>query len=145
MRFYKLNPEVAGQLGDRTIADFSTHPPVVRKLHYELDDWLGDDLITSFPCFVLTDRLARALAATGTAGWELDEVEISRSQIFEQIHPDEVELPGFQWLKVSGTAGADDVGMSKDHLLVVSDRVFGVMRRFHLDQCEIEDYPVDEC
>lgn len=46
---YKLiEPEVAGSLGKETELDSSVFPPHVKKLHYEFDGWLGDDILESF-------------------------------------------------------------------------------------------------
>ena len=40
--FHVVEPEVAGALGDRTEMDSSIHPPIVKRLHYEFQGWLGD-------------------------------------------------------------------------------------------------------
>ncbi|MEM6568382.1 MAG: hypothetical protein AAF957_08220 [Planctomycetota bacterium] len=45
MSFHTLEPEVAGDLGPRTVADTSTHPPAVSRLHYEFAGWLADSLL----------------------------------------------------------------------------------------------------
>ena len=51
--FYVLEPEVAGDLGAGSILDYSTQPPTVLKLQYEFNVWLGDDLLTTPPCFLI--------------------------------------------------------------------------------------------
>lgn len=49
-KFYVLEPEVAGGWGgDGTVVDREFHPPIVSRLVYEFDGWLGDDLVTTFP------------------------------------------------------------------------------------------------
>lgn len=45
MKFYSLEPEVAGSLGPGTVMDTAVHPPRVHKLHYESDGWSGDDIL----------------------------------------------------------------------------------------------------
>lgn len=55
MKFYILDPEVAGGLGTQTEIDSSVHPPLVKRLHYELDAWMGDDLVQTFPCYLVTN------------------------------------------------------------------------------------------
>jgi hypothetical protein len=45
MKKYIIEPEVAGQLGNDTILNYSTKPPIIEKLNYEFEDWLGDDFI----------------------------------------------------------------------------------------------------
>lgn len=36
-----------------TIMEATVHPPRVERLHYEFEDWLGDDLVESFPSFLV--------------------------------------------------------------------------------------------
>ena len=55
--YYFIEPEVAGGWGGNTIADTSVHPPKISKLHYQFDGWLGDDLLESFPCFIVSESL----------------------------------------------------------------------------------------
>jgi hypothetical protein len=42
---YILEPEVSGEIGERTVIDSSVHPPIVSYLHFVFMGWLGDDLI----------------------------------------------------------------------------------------------------
>ncbi len=92
MPYYALEPEVASHLGDHAVVDRSVHPPAVERLHYEFDGWLGDDLLESFPCFMVTKGLRERLAESGLSGYLLDDAEVSASDLFEEIHPDQ-ELP----------------------------------------------------
>jgi len=139
MRYYTLEPEVAGGLGERSVLDASTHPPTVSRLHYELEGWLGDDLLQSFPCFVVTARLKRALESIPASGCEFDSVEVTKSQTFAELYPGR-DLPEFFWLKPTGRAGLDDFGMSADHVLVASERALKCLRAFSLANCETGDY-----
>jgi len=75
--FTVLEPEVAGGWGAHTIADVSVRPPRVARFHYEFDGWRGDDLLASFPCFVVSDRLARELKRSSRTGFAPDELEVS--------------------------------------------------------------------
>lgn len=124
---HALEPEVAGQLGPRTELDRRTHPPAVSRLHYVFDGWLGDELLETFPCFIVTERLAVKLCSVGLTGFELRELEVSTSEQFAELHPD-VDLPGFQWLVVRGQLGRDDFAIAHDHRLVVSDRALAIVR-----------------
>ncbi len=139
--YYNLSPEVAGGLGERTVMDTSVHPPRVQRLHYEMAGWLGDELLESFPCFIVTARVRDALLGLGASGCTFDTVEISRSDTFEELYPDRM-LPPFYWLKVQGRAGVDDVGLSDDNRLVVSKRVLDLLRAFDLANCDIRERPV---
>ncbi len=131
-----VSPEVAGELGADTVMDTSVHPPRVSRLHYELHGWLGDDLLESFPVFVVTDRLARALRGSDLSGWRLGPVQVTKSDEFEELHPDR-ELPGFFWLQVDGD-GAADFALSADHRLEVSERALELLRRFQIDNALVD-------
>lgn len=139
MRYFLLEPEVGGGVGPETVMDTSVHPPRVDRLHYEMDTWLGDDLLTTFPCYIVTERLEAALRRLAPSGGEFGEVLVTASETFRDFHP-RTKLPRFVWLKVVGRPGVDDLGMSQDHLLVVSERVLDELKRFHLEHCDIAEY-----
>ena len=56
MNYYAIEPEVAGGLGPNTVMNRTLHPPAVSKLHYNLDGWLGDVLLETFPALLLPRR-----------------------------------------------------------------------------------------
>lgn len=132
-----LDPEVAGGWGERTVADTSVHPPVVALLNYQFDGWLGDELLTSFPCYVVTRLLGDKLSEARLNGFQLADVQVSVSEQFEEIYPDR-HLPEFYWLQVDGSAGVDDFGLSRRHQLVVSDRALAVLQTGQLRHCGVK-------
>jgi hypothetical protein len=134
--FFRVEPEVAGRLGPKTIIDRRDHPPRVDKLHYVFEGWLGDELLESFPCFVVTADAAARLEAARLAGFELRPVEIGTSESFDELHPDRT-LPDFRWLDVGGTARRDDFGVDDDGMLVVSKRALDVLRAGQLEHADI--------
>jgi hypothetical protein len=136
MRYLELCPEVAALgLGDNTVMDKSVHPPIVSHLHYEIDVWLGDDLLEAFPCFIVTKHLADALADAHLTGYELRDVEISTSDMFNELDSN-IQLPPFVWLHVTGEPGQDDLGLTGNATLVVSERTMSVLRTMQIDNCE---------
>jgi hypothetical protein len=139
MKYYLLLPEVAGGLGENTILSKETHPPIVSRLHYEFYGWLGDDLLETFPCFLVTIPLAEALKNAGVSGAEFREVEVTTSGEFEDFYPD-FKLPPFLWLYVYSKGGHDDLGVAADGSLVVSEEVLRLLRTFKIEQCEISEY-----
>lgn len=138
--YYLLEPEVAGGFGDNTVIDTTTHPPNVKHLHYELDGWLGDDLLETFPCYIVTVRLRNVISEVAKSGFSFADVEASKSKQFQEIFPERT-LPAFQWLKISGQAGLDDLGISDDYRLVVSEKVLAAMQENgNLKHCDITGY-----
>jgi hypothetical protein len=136
MKYYILEPEVAGGLGVNTVMNRSTHPPIITRLHYELDGWLGDELLETFPCYIVTHQLRNKIEKAGFTGLYFDTVEVSISQQFKDLYPNR-NIPDFVWLKIIGRAGIDDFGVSKDNRLVVSESVLGLM---NLKHCSVSEF-----
>lgn len=139
MKYFYLEPEVSGGLGDNTVMDTSVHPPIVTRLHYEFDGWLGDVAVTSFPCYLVTGAVKAKFLTAGFSGATFDKVEVTTSELFEEMQPD-LELPPFVWLKVDGKAGHDDFGLAEDHRLVVSERVLDALRPLGISHALIEPF-----
>lgn len=142
MTHYLLKPEVAGGEGENTVMDVSVHPPRVERLEYEIEGWLGDELLESFPCFVISTNLADKIVASGHGSFELRDVEMSLSPEGEEALSimGFTTLPEFKWFYVTGTAGRDDIGLTQKADLVVSDRSLEVLRHGRLEHCDIEEY-----
>lgn len=124
---FVVEPEVAGGLGERTVMDRSSHPPIVSRLHYQFEGWLGDQIVESFPCYLVTESLAAEIVRQGMTGVEFHDVEVTCSQEFYEVHG-ATALPKFVWLKVTGVAGVDDFGIAGDLRLTVSARVLKLIQ-----------------
>lgn len=137
--FYKLAPEVAGHLGPETIIDRSQRPQLVRAVHYEFDGWPEDDLIESFPCFLVTVAMQGRIEAAKASGCSFGPTKITVSEQFEELEEfhEPRTLPAFQWMIVHGTPGRDDLGLSADGSLIVSERVLRVLKAGRLDHCDV--------
>ncbi len=139
--FCVLEPEFAGPLGPRTVTNHSVHPPQVSSLHIEFDrqTWRGDHLLEAYPCFLVTENLRRVIEASANSGFQFDtllETRVAPTRKLEPFRP----LPKLWWLKVTGKAGQDDLGLSANHCLVVDQRViFEMKRQCQLNYCNI--YP----
>ena len=94
--FWSLEPEVAGEIGDGTVMDTSLHPPEVSKLVYRMMSWLGDALLESFPCYVVTGAVAADLGSSELSGFVLDDVEIEVDRQFTELYPNGC-ISGAEW------------------------------------------------
>jgi hypothetical protein len=139
MRYFYLDPEVAGGLGRHTAMDVRAHPPIVKKLNYEFECWLGDVILESFPCFIVTAEAGNVLIELGATGIELDRVEITTSDMFKELNPDKI-LPSFVWMRVLGKAGRDDFGISEDYRLVVSQRALNALKPLGVSYALVEPF-----
>lgn len=139
MKYFHMEPEVAGGLGEGTVMDRSVHPPTVSELNYEFDDWPGDAILEGFPAFVVTEVAAQALRAVGATGVDFGDVEVTVSGLHEDLNPGGV-LPAFVWLKPVGRAGEDDFGVGSDLRLVISGRALDVLKGLGFANADIEPF-----
>lgn len=135
--YYYIEPDVPGGIGKGSKVDSSTHPPTVSELHFYFDGWSGDDLVTTFPCYAITERFKNQLSESNFTGFEIDSLKISKSEIFNEIFPGR-NLPNFYWLKINGKCGYDDLGIAKDHRLVISEKVKKILDKLSIKEAEIE-------
>ena len=140
MKKYIIEPEVAGQIGDLAVLNHRTKPPVVEELHYEFDDWLGDDFLAGFQCFICTERLTQAIAENNLNGYEIRECKITKSQIFDDLNEHGLDLPKFFWFKITGSEN-DDFFIVPNFTLVISERALNTLKRFNINHCDINVYP----
>ncbi len=140
MRYYVLGPEVPGGLGERSV--LINRPgtyPLVERLHFEFGPGtLGNDLMETYPVFMVTRALADALRATTLTGFALStDLEVSVDENVEELEPD-WPVPVIEWLRVSGLAGSDDFGLDETARLVVSEDALSALRRFKIDGCQVD-------
>ncbi|AIE86994.1 hypothetical protein [Fimbriimonas ginsengisoli] len=140
MKYYLVNPEVAGGYDEHSVVDRSVHPPIVSRLNYEFDDWLGDAIVESFPVYIVTEQAAREIRKAGLTGAVFDDMETSISDTFKQLNSDSNWLPKFVWLKPEGVAGKDDFGTVQPTTLVLSQRAVNLFARLGFNHAEIEPY-----
>ena len=140
MRYFSMEPEVAGELGDRSRIRHVDGRLQVDRLHYEFHGWLGDCLVESTPCFIVTKEAESALLSASATGIRFDPVEVSRSETFDELQLD-CRLPAFTWLVVDGRAGRDDFGIGADLILIVSEHALKILRQVGLTHALIKLLP----
>jgi hypothetical protein len=135
---YLLDPEVSGGLGQRTDLDPRTNAyPVVKHLHFEFAGWLGDDLVTTHPVYLVTTPLASALRNSGLSGFVLTaDLDVTSDEQLRDLQPG-WRPPSVEWLMVSGVPGIDDFGLTENAGLVVSSAALAVLRRHRMDHCGV--------
>lgn len=137
--FRIIEPEVAGGLGSETQLDNTVHPPLIKKLHFVFEGWLGDDIIETFPCFLVTRRLMEGVVKRALTGISFDVVQITKSPDFMVMNSD-VILPEFCWAKINGTSTDFDFFLANDHRLVISERVYELFKQFKLKHALLEEW-----
>jgi hypothetical protein len=136
MRYFLLNAYSAG-CNRASEADWTTN--TIHKLHYEFDFWPDDVLLCSSPSWIVTAPAKDAIQSADLTGVHFDAVEVSRSELFDQLHPNR-KLPEFVWMKVEGKAGHDDFGIVRKTRLVVSERALKLLRRLGIPNARVSDF-----
>lgn len=137
-RYSLIEPEVAGELGEKTEMDNSFFPPIIKSLHYEFEGWLGDDILESFPCYIVTEQLRNGIESEQLTGISFDNVLISKSETFLELYPNK-DLPNFFWIKIHGESNKDDFFITEKNILAVSERAYLLLKKYNINQADIED------
>jgi hypothetical protein len=136
-----LASEVAGEIVADTILDNSVHPPIVTFLHFHFTGWLGDDILETFPCFLISERLKNSIEEQKLKGISFDSVKITKSSDFVMTSIND-HLPIFYWAKINGVLGVDDFVIAKDFRLLVSDKAYYVISAFNSTNALFEEYRI---
>ncbi len=154
-KLFLLGPEVAGGWGPHTVvsnraelAAGTASFPNVTYLEYRFEGWLGDAILETTPCFIVTFSLADSLRKSDLTGFHFDYVEVSLSEDFENASP-VAPLPEFERLLVTGRINlhpnkwfsdwsGDDICLSNAADLVVSERCLQVLQKHNLNYCSVK-------
>lgn len=127
MKLFLLEPEVAGYVVESPMG-----------LEHIFDGWLGDELIATFPYFLITNNLLNNLLIEKISGYSSRAIGISKSDIFNEIYEDKT-LPGFVEMLIEGRVilennvikywDGKDVCLSQTKDLVVSEKVFSILNK----------------
>lgn len=134
---YRLEPQVAGELGPDTDLDTSTHPPKVKRLEYVLDQPESDELITSFPVFLVSEQLGSRIKKADLDGFKLAKASIGTSDNYRELYG-KARHRDYRWLHVTGTAGRSDFWLDESFNLCVSDRAMAILEAGVLSECQVE-------
>lgn len=134
---YRLEPHVAGQLGEGTALDPSVHPPIVTAVEYVLDAPDADDLIESFPVFLVSEKLAERLDKARLTGFVLADASVRPSAEYLALHGD-VGHSEYRWMQLQDRDSPADAWLDDGQRLCVSDRTLNLLRRYRIARCAIE-------
>jgi galactitol-specific phosphotransferase system IIB component len=132
---YYIEPVVSVEWGDNIIVNTSVHPPIVKKLHVNFLGWSGDDIIETFPCFIISEKLKKVLEHDGITGYEIENLEVTKSKQFLDAITD-VKLPLFYWLKIVGEKNKDDIFL-KNNMMTISDKTLKSLQKVNIDNADV--------
>jgi hypothetical protein len=128
--FFKLNPEPCAQFGRKTLygGELTDVPPQVYRLHLEFNTWPSTEIVGVNTIFIGTDDLIAKFRffEPKVTGVVFEEVMTTATPEFRKENPGK-ELPPYKWFKICGQARVDDFGMSPEHELIISARIFELL------------------
>lgn len=137
MQHHALEPEATGTVGagaewtlDTTGARSQADP-----LRCELAGWLGDELVSVLPDFVVAGALADALRASDLTGFELREAIVTTSPEFVSYAG---ALPErWERLVPTGRPDTDDDFAQRDGTLLVSERALALLNGHRIVEAQL--------
>lgn len=137
MQHHALEPEATGTVGaaaewtrDTTGARSQADP-----LRCEFAGWLGDELVSVLPDFVVTGALADALRASDLTGFELREAIVTTSPEFVSYAG---ALPErWERLVPTGRSDTDDDFAQRDGTLLVSERALALLNGHRIVEAQL--------
>lgn len=152
MKLFMLEPEVSGEMGSNTVYDnyyeirYNGAYPKISYLHFVFLGWLGDDILESTPCFIITEKLMDKIKESKLSGCKFQKIEISLSDQFKEMYPNR-DMPNFIRLIPTGNVhiedntysnwSRDDFNLSDKSYLVVSEKALNIIKQFNIDNCDI--------
>ncbi|GKV57329.1 hypothetical protein NCCP2222_32760 [Sporosarcina sp. NCCP-2222] len=140
MILYFLEPKVSGFHGIETI--YGTDEDIaemgisgkIKFLHYEVEGWLGDDILESTPAFIVSSELVSELKKSKLKDFKLEKCLITGSDVFIELYPTN-DLPSFTRFIPLGTVELEgeyfnnwsghDFASPRVTKMIVNVRVFG--------------------
>ncbi|MCH5345343.1 MAG: hypothetical protein J1E64_15055 [Acetatifactor sp.] len=145
MNYYILNPEVAGELGDGSDLVYEGGKiKEVSFLEYNFMGWQGDELLSTHPCFIVTESLQNDIILNNLTGVKFKEISMTFSDEFYDMCGD-VKIPQFVQI-ICNASYEDNAGdlqydfyYNKYKEIIVSERALSVLRQHKIDMCIIEN------
>lgn len=128
-KYHIIQPEVIVGLGEKT-EFLEKEPPflTVIKLHIKLEDWLGDDLMECYPCYIVTEQLKTGLLETEFTGFEFSEMTKTKGEYFNDNYQLKKSLPELYWMKIIGKQDIDDIIIGPEKSLLVDEDLLNYLK-----------------
>lgn len=142
MKHKVIEPEVIVGLGNRTVfkTDKKNAARIIDELHIDIEDWLGDDLVTCHPVFLVSSKLKDYLQEEQLAkNINFTKFELTFSEYFDDNYKLDKEIPDFFWLKFSSNSNTNPLFIDSSYNLNIEENLlFSLKSTFSLNFLEIE-------
>ncbi|MBF4460456.1 hypothetical protein [Pseudoclavibacter sp. VKM Ac-2867] len=137
MQHHALEPEATGTVGAGAewMHDANGARSQADPLRCEFAGWLGDELVSVLPDFVVTGAFADALRASDLTGFELREAIVTKA-------PEFVSYAGafperWQRLAPTGRPDTDDDFAQRDGMLLISERALALLNEHRIVEAQL--------
>lgn len=129
-KYQAVQPEVVVGLGKRT-EFLEKEPPfkTVATLHLLLEDWLGDDLMECYPCYIATEELKTNLENTEFTGFEFVHMIVTIDDNFKENYQLDKPLPNFYQMKIVGVEGRYDIFIGESNVLSIENQFLNYLQK----------------
>lgn len=146
MNYYLLNPEIAGELGDgcELVYEGGKIKEVI-FLEYNFMGWQGDELLSTHPCFIVTESLQNDIISNGLTGVKFRDIAMTFSDEFYDICGN-IKVPRFVQIicndlyENSAENLHNDFYVNKYKEIIVSEKALSVLKQHKINMCAIEKY-----
>lgn len=146
MDYYLLNPEIAGELGDGSelVYEGGKIKEVV-FLEYSFMGWQGDELLSTHPCFIVTESLQNDIISNGLTGVKFRDIAMTFSDEFYDICGN-IKVPRFVQIicndlyEDNAENLHNDFYVNKYKEIIVSEKALSVLKQHNINVCAIEKY-----
>ncbi len=142
MKYFLTKPTVSGEFGPESVIDHTVIPRTISHVHFVFDHW-PEDLVTSHPVFLASQRLTDALIENQCSGFTTEPCKVEKSVWFQESDREQGvnrDLPKFFRLMI-GSDGKNDlmvIGME----LIVSLKVKHLLDSFSCER--VQFFPLND-
>lgn len=144
MKYFVLEPEVAGGIGKKSkILYENSKIKEVLFLDYEFEGWLGDDILTTHLCFIISEFLCDIIKISDLKGYQLQKIGISFLDFFLEVYNKKI-LPNFIRLlpfAINDISLIDKMSLDfylyKNTTLIVSEKALNTLKKLNLSNANI--------
>lgn len=138
MKYYYLHLWSSGDLDSETVFDRSVHPPLLQNAGLEIDDWPADDLFSSFPAFIASERLKSLIIYWGYEKVKFIPIERIRPGLNFSDNFPEAKFNRYWLLDFMGIPLEDDFALWNNKYLVVSQKALDFLRANRVSNAEAD-------
>lgn len=145
MNYFKLEPEIAGAIGDNSKIEYENGKiKEVLFLEFCFMDWLGDELLSTHPCYIITESVKNDIILNQLQGVQFQEILISFSDEFCELNetgrvPKFIRIICNNDFEKKDNDSLQDFYLNKYKELIVSEKALKIFQNHTLANCIVRE------